>query len=914
MGTARNLWAIVVSTIAVVLMVGLAIVPAASASEGCANEARRAEQGSTFLSDCRAYELVTPPSTAPSPIQLHYFEGEPSFGKTACIPEGSECGYGEGIEVPDLTPTPPNAAAASDGNAFVFESPEQPGPSLAYCGCISRRGSSGWVGEDPLPTISSVTIFCLASTALDGFSVDLQKMVISVGGEGERCAHAEPPLVAGEPGELDSNQDNLFLRDRAGSYQLLDIAPEGIVPQNRFAAVSADGSHVVFESMTALTENTPGGGVTNIYVWGAAQPHSLHLLTVLPNSVAVHGPGEGGAYLAGSMNKSGGGRSSKEINEEATIDSTGGRGFSQSAEASHAISSNGERVLFYAGGRTIEGKGQGRYPGGGLYLREHPGAEQSAAGECTEAEQKTEPAKACTVQIDVDQGGAGKTGNGQFQWADAETVKIFFTDVERLTPDSMAASGKPDLYEYDLKKPVGQRLTDLTANASESADVKGVSGVSEDGSYVYFAARGDLTAGQQNSQGATALAPAQGTGTLTSGSKEVTGVSTSSGAFHAGMAVGGAGIPERDFIAAVGSGTLTLFRAASESRTSALSAEARNLYLRHDDATTFIAALNPESPDICDWRMYCLTARVSRNGQFIAFNSVNSLTGYDNSPVQPNACTRETHGNYHGGQTEWPCIEIFRYAAASGANGELTCVSCHPDGSPPAAEYGYADIERAPSEASAPGTYPIRLHQNVSEMGQVFFSTMEKLAPADENETWNVYEYEGGEGPSAQLHLISSGKSPEPSYFYDATPEGSNVFFITTQSLLRADTRVDYDLYDARVDGGFSAQTEGVEPPPCTSVEGCRSPLSEPPAELSAASVSLSGGGNLTSSPAQPGVKTTVRKPTRKQQLERALKACAKRYTHKVKQRHRCESHARGRYGSKSHARQAHSRNGRAGK
>lgn len=810
------------------LFIGAALITPASSfatSEGCENEARRVEQNSTFLSDCRAYELLTPSSTAPTAEHLQYGNGEPDFESTFTgLPEGSgEAGRG-GYEIKDLTPMLATTVTASDGNAFLFTSPEKPGPSLARCGCMSRRTSSGWVGEDPLPTVSSVTVFCLGSAAVDGFSADLEKTVMVVGGEGERCGHAEPPLVSGEPGELDSNQQNLFLRDAAGSYQLLDSAPPGVVPRNRFDAISADGSHVVFESSSPLTEGTPEGGFTNIYVWGAAQPHSLHLLTVLPDGTPVHGPGEGGAYLAGAMNKFQTGTSPAEIETEAVIGSGGG--LAQSAEANHAISSNGERVLFYAGGRTVEGEAAGHYSGGGLYLREHPAAEQSATNECNE------PEKACTLQIDEEEQTCStcSSGGGQFQWASADTSKIFFTDEEKLTADSTAAPGKPDLYEYDVEKPKGQRLTDLTANASEPADVRGVSGASQDGSYLYFVASGDLTGAQQNSHGATALAPAQGTGTLTSGSTEVT---ATSGAFHVGMGITGAGIPERVWITAVGAGTLTLSQPAIESGTPALSAEARNLYLRHEGAATFIAALNPESPDICDWRMFCLTARVSQNGRFIAFNSVNSLTGYDNNPVRPTACNRGILDGSHP-LAEWPCIEIFRYAAASGANGELTCASCHPDGSPPAAEFAYADIEK-PAIESAPETFPFRLNHNVSDSGQVFFSTMEKLVPADENETWDAYDYSGGEGASAGLHLISSGNSPLPSYFEDATPDGSNVFFVTAQSLLRSDSRADYDLYDARVGGGFTAQAEGV------SVAALRRPRSVPPAAERTAPAVLRG-------------------------------------------------------------------------
>jgi hypothetical protein len=785
-----------------------------------------------------------------------------------------------------------------------------------------------------MPPVSSLTVFCLGSAGIAGLSADLTKVVEFVGIRDERCGHAEPPLVAGEPGELDSKQENLFLRDTSGSYQLLDLAPPGTPAiQTRFNALSADASHAVFESPSPLTGDTPAGGLTNIYVWGAAQPHSLHLLTVLPDGTPVHGPGVGGAYLAGSENDKETGENVNQMENEAAFDVNGG--MVDSLRASHAISANGERVLFYAGGsRWLEGRGASYYRGGGLYLREHPAAGQSSLNECTEAEQAAEPEKACTVQIDLPQGVSGSGGNGQFQWASADTSKIFFTDVEKLTAGSTAQAGKPDLYEYDLEKLQGQRLTDLTANSGEPADVQGVSGASEDGSYLYFVAKGDLTGVQQNSHGDVALAPAEGSGTLSGvvkatgdtsghgstqvtglsvsegefhvgqeiegagigdgttivacspscsspneltlskstseqagtqltglGSTEVTGVNVSEGAFHVGMAISGEGISAKrhTWITAVGSGTLTLSQGVTVNGAQVLSASAGNLYLRHAGATTFIAALNPKSADRCDWGLICLSARVSSNGAFIGFDSVNSLTGYDNVPVHPGACTS---GGVQG-HTEWPCAEIFRYAAGNGPHGELTCASCHPDGSAPAAEHGSANIEFASRTQGTIGKHT-GLPHNVSDSGQVFFSTLEKLVPADENEAFNVYEYEAGEGPSAQLHLISSGKSPEPSWFSDATPSGSDVFFVTGQSLLRADTRADYDLYDARVGGGFASQSEAVQPPSCEALEACHPPPSEPPAQSSAASAALFGAGNLASAPVQPVVNKPAKKKTKK--------------------------------------------------
>ena len=103
------------------------------------------------------------------------------------------------------------------------------------------------------------------------------------------------------------------------------------------------------------------------------------------------------------------------------------------------------------------------------------------------------------------------------------------------------------------------------------------------------------------------------------------------------------------------------------------------------------------------------------------------------------------------------------------------------------------------------------------------------------------------------------------------------------------------DLYDARVDGGFASQDKPVVAPACTSVEGCLSPLSEPPAQLSVASAELHGSGNLVTPPEVP---TTAVKKTaaqiRAEKLTKALKACKKK---PKKKRAQCQKQANKSFG-----------------
>ncbi len=99
------------------------------------------------------------------------------------------------------------------------------------------------------------------------------------------------------------------------------------------------------------------------------------------------------------------------------------------------------------------------------------------------------------ARIDEPEGGPGPSVAPEFEGATSDGSKIFFIDGGRLT--STSSSSGADLYEYDLNRPAGERLTDLSvdANPGQAAEVEMVFGESSDGSYVYFAAGGALAPG-----------------------------------------------------------------------------------------------------------------------------------------------------------------------------------------------------------------------------------------------------------------------------------------------------------------------------------------------------------------------------------------------------------------------------------
>jgi hypothetical protein len=90
-----------------------------------------------------------------------------------------------------------------------------------------------------------------------------------------------------------------------------------------------------------------------------------------------------------------------------------------------------------------------------------------------------------------------------FWAASSDGSHVFFTSAAELTPDANTGGFRQgtDLYRYDT---ANQALSDLTPDGNladaDGAAVQGVLGTSEDGSYVYFVADGDLAGGATSGQ------------------------------------------------------------------------------------------------------------------------------------------------------------------------------------------------------------------------------------------------------------------------------------------------------------------------------------------------------------------------------------------------------------------------------
>jgi hypothetical protein len=598
--------------------------------------------------------------------------------------------------------------------------------------------------------------------------------------------------VAGLPASLE-NSFSVTRDEETGLNHLLDRNTEqnavSDLAEGReivWDAESANGSAVEFESKSVLA---PGAvaGVPNVYVWHRAS--GIVVLASVLNSGATP---EFGAF-AGSY----------DWVHNGTPESVPKSGrISYFKENQHVLSYTGETAFF-----TELETGQ-------LYARINLAEPQSpldGSGKCTDSDD------ACTIQLSSSLIATPDPSPkpSAFLGASTNGEVAYFLSPEALTEDSNTGSAGEgeDLYRFNT---ADGRLEDLTPESSPSApngaEARGVLGMSDDGSYVYFAANGVLT-GAPNASGEVAQ---PGNCVTTRG------------------------------LVGPGSGTC-------------------NIYLRHANVTTFIAPIDSGSPvgefgnaallaGSFDWNPYGVggdgakntpSARVSAAGKALVFRASNKLSGYENAGVP----------------------EFYYYDASANT---IRCISCSRTGQAPVGPPAFAS---AHSEVATLPELTYFLSRNMSASGErVFFETPDALSPEDVNgedgcpfpeaaaqaknvrSCQDVYEWEApgaGTCPASTLSeqgcvfLISSGMATEPTYFADADESGANVLFLTSQSLVVQDRDHLVDLYDAREGGGIASQN--VMPVPACDDEACRGSAVGPPHQSTAGSSALYVPGNSPS-------------------------------------------------------------------
>jgi hypothetical protein len=268
----------------------------------------------------------------------------------------------------------------------------------------------------------------------------------------------------------------------------------------------------------------------------------------------------------------------------------------------------------------------------------------------------------------------------------------------------------------------------------------------------------------------------------------------------------------------------------------------KNLYLWDEGRISFISPepVNPPSATV--------DARVSADGSTLAFTSISNLTGYDSHGVG----------------------ELYVYKANGGS---LACISCDPNGAPPAGPALFFGTVYST---------PIASQDVTSDGSRVFFQSPDPLLPGATNGLYNVYEYENG-----ALYLLSDGNGPYASRLVGASGDGTDVIIATYDSLVPQDQdNGNGDLYDVRVGGGFPY----LPPAGGCSGDSCQGQPALAPVLSSASSASYPAGENLAPPVAAPVVKPL----TRAQKFAKALRAC--RAKHNKRKRAVCETQARKNY------------------
>jgi hypothetical protein len=641
--------------------------------------------------------------------------------------------------------------AAADGGALAYltqgtiDSDPQGVRTPEYSSVLARRSPAGWISQDIMSPNREVIP---AGTETEGefklFSPDLLSAILMPRGStplsphaSERTPylweHSEPPvytpLVTGKEGFANVPPDTEF----GGSEDdtLGKVIPIGATP---------DLSHVVLQARlpASLVAGFPvQDPYLALYLWTAGQ---LQPVSVLPTD-------EGGAM--------------------APFEPAFG---SNVTSLQHAISADGSRVFW----------GQLADSGGALYLRDMLAEE--------------------TVRLDVVQPDA--TGAGEpspvFQGASADGTAVFFSDTRQLTPDA-SATGR-DLYrcEIPLGDPVAgcSSLTNLSvpsASPGESGEMLGmVAGLSEDGTRVYFVARGVLD-DSSNQYGDRALP----------------------------------GDPNL-YLWEEGGGVLFV---------STLAEEDKGTWGLRNSANAFGTAAK-------------LSAAISPSGRYLAFMSQLSLTGYANLDAANGGPVQEVF-RYDAEADDLGCLSCNPFGAAP----EAEDLNSRPLVNPNGLYNGLRGAATLPAASENELRFSLYRARTALDNGRVFFNAFDALVPADSNGEWDVYQYEptgvggcsasSGDGGTARsaggcVSLLSSATGEEESGFLDSSASGDDVFFLTPARLSVTDEDDQLDVYDARVNGVAAIRQ------PDTQCEGesCR-PVVVAPGYSPSGSASLKSKGNV---------------------------------------------------------------------
>jgi hypothetical protein len=194
-----------------------------------------------------------------------------------------------------------------------------------------------------------------------------------------------------------------------------------------------------------------------------------------------------------------------------------------------------------------------------------------------------------------------------------------------------------------------------------------------------------------------------------------------------------------------------------------------------------------------------------------------------------------------------------------------TCVSCQPTDA--VARYAGPNVSvqegissegmMTPTTAMSPSTNASKMAiaqpgHSVSDDGRwLLFDSPDRLVAQDRNDVRDVYIWDRDGGPGGEVSLVTGGTGSTPSYALDLDPTGRNAFFSTRDKLVEGDVNGAFDIYVARIGGGFAKSPESS----CGG-DGCRPALGAPVAPPVAGSVTFVGRGDV-SAPSRVAVRVS---------------------------------------------------------
>lgn len=743
---------------ALVLAAMAALLSGASAAraQACANEAVRIQQGSTYLPECRGFEMVSPASKNGQEVEVteQYNHEVPfqaalegprvTYTFSGGIPESGSAGlYIQGYSTGSAPGSAWSTASLAPESAFGVlpgSGPRSGGEWVAFapdlsCGLLrTRLPQAAHPGEGPIP------------------------------------APKESP---------EEQPEELYLWDAATNTKTLvtNVATERPSAVTGNLSYEVDGvasgcSRVVYEN-AETGYNLPGAPQSSLYEWSpGGEPR---VASVLPD----------GKYAA-------------------TVQPTEpGNGHGGAHSNYNQVSADGKRVFFTAasdGGTPAEAIDSGAMQ---VYVREEGASTRILSGSATE--------------VPVRDAGA------VFEGATKDGSKVFFLANYGLTPRTSASEATIpcqrdaknskvsagtgcDLYEYDLTT---NTLTDLSADvATEThkadktgADVRGVLGFSQDGSYVYFSAAGQL----------------EGLGH----SEEENVANHEANVFvdHEGHISYVATIEEEE----AGGGVAGKARATAQV-----------------DAMANTAGFG----------MHYDQARVSPNGLYALFVTHKPLTGYDNVNAEaPHEVEPEFFEyRYSEGAGTIDCVSC----KPSGAAPTMASGLFNPQG-----PYLYVyngvlattllDDGRAYFQTSDP----------------LVARAVRPAGPKGEaNPILDVYQWrplgtrgcvEPTEHAEGCVDVLDDGTSTFPTYLVGASLSGEDVYLTTHSQLALSDQDGSRDIYDVRVGGGTLAQASS---PNCEATEaGCQTGSTSGTSSPHGSEAAVAGG-NLVTPPSKGEVES----------------------------------------------------------